>query len=633
MIRFFTLGRLDLDGLPDAEAGELLRQPKRIAVLAYLCIAAPGRFYPRESLLEVFWDGRDRSRARAALRNTLFHLRRLLGQDTLLSRGDGLSVDRHLLWCDALAFAEAAGSARLAEAAALYRGDLMPEFSLPGSPAFERWLETERTTLRRLAERTGRRHGKKEPADRMGAGGRAYRRVAVLPFDSHRGRPEEERFASGLMHGITSALSRLSSVRVIGRSTAGEYGGAAQPPLERIASELDVDAVLMGSVRSTDEGLLLLVRLIDARTGRPIWADIEERNPSGALTLQGDLVLALLDSLGIPANEAERERIGSRPTDSIAAFERYLEGRRALAGRGTGHLEEAAERFREAIRLDPDFALAFSGLAEAYLLLYPAAGVRPAEARVRASDAARRALRIDPGLGEAHAALGLAQAVLEGEYRKAESHLRRATEMAPGYSTAHHWYGAMLSFLLRRFDEGERELALALDLDPRSAIIHVDMAVSRMNRGDRDGALDAFRKAVELEPDLWRAHHDLGVALVAGGAPDEGVDHLERAWRAGAWGSDSPRVRRSQNGGWRASLNARLEEIGKRPPRAGPSTFESALLCALLGRREEALGRLAGATSPGEWALVMQYYFAFEPLAAEERFLSLLEKAGFSLSS
>lgn len=710
--RLQLLGRIDLDGLPAPAAAALLAQPKRIAILAYIVLGTPRGERGRDELIATFWPDADRGLARGALRNSLHFLRTHLGAEAIRSRADRLVVDADVLWSDAVAFEEALIAGRTRDALALYEGDLLPAFRLPGCAAFERWLETERAEFRRKAATAAwslsateerRRHpaaavdfarraaalsAEQEVAvrslmrlfDRVGdraAAGREYEtfrdrlqrehgcppspltealhaeirtrpksstirtdqgvsavpvaevidRLAVLPFVATGGGPEEERVASGLTHGIAAALSRVSAMRVIGRSSLARYRRSRDLPSRRIAAELDVDGIVDGSVRILDGRSLVVVRLLDVRRGRPVWADAYERETEGLLTLEGELALAILEAAGIPLDEGERERAARRPTHSPDAFNWYQRGREAWNRRARADLETAATCFEEATRIDPGFALAYAGLADAYLVSYPAASLRPNEARVRAREAAQRALAIDSGLGEAHATLGLVSGVLDGDWAAAERSFRRAIELSPGHPTAHHWFGAYLCYLQRRYDEGMRELDLARELDPLSAIIHDDAALALMNQGRTSAAMEMFHGALQLDPDLWRGNYDLGVALIHEGAPERGVGHLDRAWRSGAYGAD-PDFSRPPAAGWRDRLACELDRLAENPPYVSTTAFEAALLSMLLGRRDEALRSLEAVPTRGGWGLVMQYYFAFSDLEGVSRFRELLDRAG-----
>jgi Tfp pilus assembly protein PilF len=371
---------------------------------------------------------------------------------------------------------------------------------------------------------------------------------------------------------------------------------------------------------------------VDARTGAPIWAEIYERDPSDLLAVQGQLVSTVLDVLGVPMSTEDDRRLAVQPTGSPEAWERYLEGRLQLSLRSRRSVEAAIARLEEALALDPDFALAFAGLAEAYLLLWPLAGVRLAEARLRAREAARAALRADHQLGEAHAALGLLRGIMDHDWYGAEADFRRAVELSPGHATTHHWFGAYLTFVGRRFEEGRAELELARQLDPLSPIILTDLGLALLHQGRGEESRATLRQALDLEPALWRAHHDLGVAEILTGDPEAGAEHLGRAWRLGAYGREPTQADGAPGLGalmdWRAILQRRVADVETGPAHREMRAFEVALLCALLGSHDEAVERLAAVAEEGSWGLVMQYLPAFEPLAGRPGFGRLLREAG-----
>ena len=460
-------------------------------------------------------------------------------------------------------------------------------------------------------------------------------RIAVLPFLVEGGSAQADPIASGLGHEVIASLTRISGILVVARTSAERYRARERRRFREIGRDLGVDTILDASVRPLGGRLALVARLVDARSETPVWAEVYEFAPMEVLEVRTRLVVELFAALRIDLTFEEEERLASAPTSSASAYLAYLEGRAHWAQRSRDGLEAAIERFETALTIDPGLALAWAGLADAYLTLFPAAGIRTAEARVLAREAARRALSLDARLGEAHATLGLLRAVLDRDFDGAEEDLRRACELSPGHATAHHWTGAFLAFVKRRPDEAEAELAIARQLDPFSPIIHNDIGLARLNRGDIEGARTSFARALELDPGFWRSHYDLGITLCVAGQPEEGVAHLRRAWRQGAYGADLDAVsaREDASEGWRDSLDRKLRELRAGRTEEGPHPMEAALMSILLGRREEALHWLRIVFDGGPVALVMGYYPAFAPLEGDPAFRELLESAGISVST
>ena len=466
------------------------------------------------------------------------------------------------------------------------------------------------------------------------SGGRSgqTRRIAVLPFELSGDAAGLEYLGTALAHEVIDSLNRLSEIRVIARSSVDRYRVREGRTVRQIADELGTHVVLDGSLRVLSDRLMVVARLIDTHTNDPIWGQVYEMLPREALSVGVRLVLDVLNALRIRPPPDQVEHLAATAADADA-YALYLEGRSLWNRRSKVDAESAARLFERALEIDPGFARAWAGLADVYLLLHPVAGVRASEARARAREAARTALRIDPRLGEAHATLGLLSAALEQDWNAAEEKLRQAVRLSPGLATAHHWLGGFLVWIRQRFAKGCYELALALQLDPHSPIIHTDMGLALFHSGRRQEALLEFRAALELEPDFWKGHYDLGMAACICGDPAEGVFHLEQAWASGAWGanvsSDAPRKGSSRP--WRDTLEAKLNELAARPPHRGGRAFESAAIAMLLGRHEEAMEWLRVVASEGSWAFVMQYYPVFEALHERSEFKNLLEDAGLSL--
>ncbi|MDX1395703.1 MAG: BTAD domain-containing putative transcriptional regulator [Gemmatimonadota bacterium] len=717
--RLRLLGLPVLEGVDGTAAAELLAQPKRLAVLAFLAVEASGEGKSREAIAGVFWPDRPARLARASLRNTLHYLRTRLGPGTFRSRGDTLEVDTAALACDVSAFRAHLAAGRPGEALALYEGDLLTGLDSAGPPQWSRWIETERDRLRRsaavaawllaereeercnwisavdharhavalsadeeaavrrlmrLLERAGdgvaalreyarlrqqwrREHGvapsqrtrslaeeirrradeAAEGSRRPGPVGRSrpatedepVGKIAVLPFVQTGSSGGLEPLGSGITHGLIASLARLTGILVVARTSVDRFGGSpGAVPRAHVADALGVTTILQGSIGLAGPRIVVSAQLADARSGLPLWAEIYECEVDDVQGIQGEMLDGILEVLGVRLSPGDRARLPARPA-APEAFDAYVEGRHRLARRAKEDLEEAVRLFESAVALDPRFALAHASLAEASLLLWPIAGVRRAEARVRAREAARSALAADPRLGEAHATLGLVTGLLDRDRAGAEAHFRRAIELSPGSATTRHWYGAYLAYAMRRPDEAERELGLALELDPLSPIIRTDQGLARWHRGDLDGAMKILRAVLDDAPAFWRAHHDLGLAMFASGDPEGGAEHLRLAWRHGAWGGTLS-APEGPPADWSETLDHRLEDLASRSRRHGTLGIEGALLAALLDRYEEVLRWFEVLAEEGSSGLLIQYWPVFEHWRDRPDFAARLDEQGLA---
>ncbi|MEN8376923.1 MAG: BTAD domain-containing putative transcriptional regulator [Gemmatimonadota bacterium] len=496
------------------------------------------------------------------------------------------------------------------------------EMDLTPSPATRRLADS----LRKGAGGAGRARALHAPGPRRVS---RYGRVAVLPLTLPLSNPTHLYLAAGLAQELVESLSRLRTVQVIGRVSAGRYGDGDPGVVRRAARELDVDAVVDGSLTASEGRLAVVIRLLDSATETTVWADVHECAISGTLELRSRLVESLLDALDADLPRGEREEISRGPTSDASAFDAYLRGRWCMTHRSQAALEKAVGHFEKALSIDGQFALALAGIAQANLLLYPAAGRRGHEIKVRAQEYARAALAVDPELGEVRAVLGMVKGHFEHDFEGGVNELRRATELSPGHATAHHWYGAFLTFLCGRFEEGERSLELASQLDPFSPIVRNDIGLAALRRGDVGEAIEKLRGAVRLEPSFWRSHFDLGIACFVAGDREAGARHLQRAWALGAFGAkDLEKAGPASERGWREVLERKLAELATTSLHRGTRGFEAALVCMLLGRHQEAIDWLTLVDEEGSVALIGQYYPPFSPLEGNPAFDDLLRAVG-----
>ncbi|MEN8145339.1 MAG: BTAD domain-containing putative transcriptional regulator [Gemmatimonadota bacterium] len=457
----------------------------------------------------------------------------------------------------------------------------------------------------------------------------APRSLAVLPFLSMGPGTDGEYLADGIAEDLLTHLSRVSDLAVISRTSVVRYKNRSDLDLAVIQKELGVDVVVEGSVRSHEGRIRVSAQLIDARTDEHLWAEVYERDLRDLFTIQSDLALRIAEALEAELRPAELAQITRKPSKDVEAYELYLEGRFYLNRRSQEDASRAIDQFEQALDLNPNFALAYVALANAYLVLTPAAGRRFGEGRVRAKTALDRALDLDPELGEVHATRAFLRGAFEWDWLGAEEDFRRAIELRPHYSRAHHWYGSYLAFVLRRYEDSFRHLDLALQFDPLSPIINNDLALAYFHAGRPEAAIRQFRKTLGLDPEFWRAHYDMGLLYMGLDRREEGVEHLQRAWARGAFGATSgtpPPA--AADGDWRAQLEMKLAELAVRQDHLGTRAFESALICAVLDKKSDALDWLERAIDERSWALVAQYSPVFASLESSSRFRELLAEVG-----
>lgn len=290
------------------------------------------------------------------------------------------------------------------------------------------------------------------------------RSLAVLPLENMTGDPGQEYFADGMTDALINDLARIGALRVISRTSAMRFK-ETDLSVPEIAEELDVDAVLEGSVQRSGDRVRISAQLIEAPTDHPVWAETYTRDLGDVLALQSEIARAVAEEVEVALTPEESRRLTeSRPVDPTA-HEAYLRGRFVLLSRQSPEsISDAIEHFERALEIDPGYALARAGLADAHLV-FAHFGMRPREALSEAKRHALLALELDPDLAEAHTALADARFHLDWEWEAAESGFRRAIEISPNYSTAHWWYSGLLA-ALGRHEEAIAEIRRAQELDP-----------------------------------------------------------------------------------------------------------------------------------------------------------------------
>ncbi len=331
--------------------------------------------------------------------------------------------------------------------------------------------------------------------------------IAVLPFENRSGNAESEYLSDGLAESLIYRLSQLSNLKVSPRSSVFRYKGQAIDA-EKIGNELGVDAVMSGRLIQRGDNLTISVDLIDVRNKRTLWGEQFERKLSDLLATQREIASAITEKLQVRLSGNDTKGITKRYTDDNEAYQLYLKGRFYWNKRTAENIKKAIELLRSATEKDPNFALAYAGLADCYVVASTYTGERASETMPQAKTFARKAIELDPTLAEPHASLGLVTWFLDWKKDEAEKEFKRAIELNPNYPTAHHWYSRHLR-AVGRSDEGFKEIKRAEELDPLSLIFINNVAESYVDQGDLDSAYKEFQRMIELDPNFWAAYQTL----------------------------------------------------------------------------------------------------------------------------
>lgn len=353
------------------------------------------------------------------------------------------------------------------------------------------------------------------------------RSIAVLPFENAGGNADSEYLSDGLAESLIYRLSQIPDLRVSPRSSVFRYKGK-DADTEKIGGELGVDAVMSGRLLQRGDELTISVDLVDVRSKKTLWGEQFERKMSDLLSLQREIAATVTQKLQLKLAGDNAIGITKRYTDSNEAYQHYLQGRFYWNKRTPDSIPKAIEELKIAIDKDPNFALAYSGLADAYVVSqYLTRRWVGDYGLPEASENAKRAIQLDPTLAEPHATLGLVYE-FQWNWDEAERELKRSIELNPNYATAHHWYSRFLR-VRGRYDEALAEIRKAQAADPLSLIIAENVAQNLLEKGDTDADIEQCRRTIDLDPQFWAIHLRLAAALLEKGQKEEGLAEAAKA--------------------------------------------------------------------------------------------------------
>jgi TolB-like protein/Flp pilus assembly protein TadD len=351
--------------------------------------------------------------------------------------------------------------------------------------------------------------------------------IAVLPFDNLSRDPDNAYFTEGVQDEILTRLAKVADLKVISRTSTQHFKSAPEN-LPQIAKQLGVTNILEGSVQKVADQVRVNVQLINARTDEHIWADTYDRKLTDIFAVESEIAQAVAQALQATLTGSEKSSIAKKPTENPEAYELYLKGRFFWNKRTGVDLRKAIEYFQQAIAKDPNYALAYAGVADSHLLLPTYGGTSTREAITQARPAVTKALELDDSLAEAHASAALLY-TLELQFERGIQQLERAIQLNPNYATAHHWL--RLNYMsLGRFDQAIAEEKRALELDPLSLIINADLGWVYFNARRYDEAEAQVRKTLEMDANFFLAHFYLGCVLKLKGRVAQAIPEFQKAF-------------------------------------------------------------------------------------------------------
>jgi TolB-like protein len=346
--------------------------------------------------------------------------------------------------------------------------------------------------------------------------------LAVLPLDNASADPNAEYLSDGITESIINNLSRLPKLKVMARSTVFRYKGKGhEVDPQVIGNELNVRAVMTGRVLQIGDDLLITTELVDVRDGSHLWGEHYKRKLVDIFEVQEEIAKRISEKMQVRLSGEEKKRLVKRHTENPEAYQAYLKGRYYWNKRTPQGFQKGIEYFESATRIDPDYSVAYSGLADCYTLLNYMTALRPSDAMPKAQAAANRALKIDDSLAEAHNSLAAVKFWYEWDWEGAEKEFRRAIQLNPNYASAYQWYSWFL-LAVGRFDEAIEAGKQALELDPLALAINMALGKTYFFARRYEDAIGLSKKTLEMDPGfmpalffLARAYHQTGMSKEA----------------------------------------------------------------------------------------------------------------------
>jgi len=459
----------------------------------------------------------------------------------------------------------------------------------------------------------------------------AIESIAVLPFQNRSTEADTEYLSDGLAESLIYRLSQLPNLKVSPTSSVFRYKGKEIDPV-KIGQELGVNAVLSGRIVQRGDNLTISAELVDVRYNKLLWGEQYERKMSELLQTQREIAREIVDKLKLKVS-GEEKGLAKHYTESNEAYQLYLKGRFYWNKRTEEGMQKSLEYYHQAIEKDPNFALAYSGLADSYALLgVPEAGggMPPNEILPKAKEAALKALEIDETLAEPHVSLAHVKYFYDRDFTTAEREFKRAIELNSNYPEAHHWYAIYLSVVGRQ-REALAEIRRAQDLDPLSLPINMWLGRILSQSGQLDQAVEQLRKTVELDPNFMIAHHRLGLLYEEKGMYDEAISEFRQVLKLSSGNplGVSALAHAYALAGKREEAQKNLDELLQLSKQRYVSPTSIAMIYAALGDKDQAFAWLEKANDVRDLNVVrLQVDPRYASLRSDSRFADLVRRIG-----
>ncbi|NOT48401.1 MAG: protein kinase, partial [Acidobacteria bacterium] len=454
--------------------------------------------------------------------------------------------------------------------------------------------------------------------------------IAVLPFVNESGNAEVEYLTDGMTESLINSLSNLPNLSVQARSSVFHYKGLNVEP-KKVATDLNVQAVLNGRVVQRGDDLTLFLSLVDAQTGKAVWGEQYNRKLADLVALQTDITRDVSQKLRARLSKADEKILTKNYTENAEAFQLYMKGRFYLIRGIMSESDKSISCFQQAIEADPNYALAYSGLADAYRARVVGGGDSPAEFMPKAKAAAEKAIEIDDTLAEGHAALGLIIFWYDWDWNAAENQYKRALQLDPNSADSLQYYAVFLSNT-GRHAEALAKIKRARELDPLSLRINAVEGMLLLHAGQTDEAIARLQKTLELDPNyrlansfVARAYIEKGMFAEAATATHKAKELAPDSWEINSFGAYA-----LAKSGKLTEARAELDAMLKVSKTRYASPYGIALVYNGLGETEKTLDYLEKAFAEKDVRMV---FLKVEPkwnnLRSEPRFIALMRRMNF----
>ena len=451
--------------------------------------------------------------------------------------------------------------------------------------------------------------------------------IAVLPFVNMSADPENEYFSDGLAEDLINALTKITDLHVVARTSSFAFKGE-KVDIREIGEKLNVDNLLEGSVRKVGNRVRITAQLIKVKDGYHLWSDRYDRNMEDVFAIQDEITEKIMGKLTVALDVLKKPHEEHRPVN-LEAYYVYLKGRYCL---NKFEVDKALAYYELALEQDPDYALAYASIAEVYTLLSMGFDILPnKDAMPKARDAAQKALELDPNLAEAYVSLGLVALSYDWDRKATKKYFQKAIELNPNSNSAHQWIEFYWTYMMADLDEATAHLERALELDPLNFLLKVRLGFMSIFKGDYDHALDQFKALLDFEPNFGLLYLSFATAYALKGDYDEALAYGEKMLEVGP-----PVVAYVGNMGWLYAAAGKKEkayellaELEERSKKGYVSSFWTALIYLGLGEIDKTFEWLEKAFEERDGNMV--YFTApqiFDPVRADPRYKQLLIKMG-----